>query len=189
MNKVKYGLRNVTYSKITIGEDGAYTYATPVAIPGGVSLSLSASGDTSDFFADDVIYFSSTTNQGYEGDLTIALVPESFQIDIMGQTKDKNGALIENADAIPSNFALGFEVQGDEKGRRTWLYNCSATRTNQDASTKESSTEPSTETLTLKAMPRISDKAVKATMELSETNASAYNSFFESVYEKDISSI
>ena len=68
MNIVKFGLRNVKYSKITIGEDGTYEYATPVAIPGGVNLSLSPSGETNDFFADDVIYFSDTTNQGYEGD-------------------------------------------------------------------------------------------------------------------------
>lgn len=187
-NKVKFGLRNVTYSKITTSYDAekneyTYSYATPVTIPGAVSLSMSASGDTNDFFADDAIYFSSTTNQGYEGDLEIALVPESFLIDIMGQTKDSNGALIENADAVPTSFALGFEVQGDLKGRRTWLYNCNATRPNQDASTKETSTEPSTETLSLKAMPRLSDKAIKAVMELSDDNAAAYNSFFSSVYE------
>lgn len=189
MNKVKFGLRNVKYSKITIDENGKYEYATPVAIPGGVNLSLSPSGETNDFFADDVIYFSDTTNQGYEGDLEIALVPESFLIDIMGQTKDKNGALLENADSISAPFALAFEVQGDKRARRTWLYNCSATRTNQDASTKETSTSPSTETLTLKAMPRISDKAVKASLELNETNAAVYNSFFDSVYESEISEV
>lgn len=181
-NKIKYGLRNVYYSKITIGEGGAYTYATPVAIPGGVSLSLSASGDENDFYADDAIYYSVTANQGYEGDLEIALIPESFLTDIMGVTKDSNGALIENSDAKLSSFALGFEVQGDIKGRRTWLYNCSASRSNQDASTKESSITPSTETLSIKAMPRLSDHAVKVSMEENETNTTAYNGFFSEVY-------
>lgn len=189
MNKVKFGLRNVHYSKITINESGEYEYATPVAIPGGVSLSLSPSGETNDFFADDVIYYSNTTNQGYEGDLEIALVPESFLTDIMGLTKDANGALIEDADAISSNFALSFEVQGDKRARRTWLYNCSATRTNQDASTKETSATPSTETLTLKAMPRITDRAVKASLELNETNAEVYNDFFKNVYEVAVTEI
>lgn len=189
MNKVKFGLRNVFYSKITIGEGGKYEYATPVAIPGGVSLSLSPSGETNDFFADDVIYYSNTTNQGYEGDLEIALIPESFLLDIMGLVKDSNGAILEDADAISSNFALSFEVQGDKRARRTWLYNCSATRTNQDASTKETSATPSTETLTLKAMPRLNDKAVKASLELNETNAEIYNKFFESVYEAEVSEV
>lgn len=183
MNKVKFGLRNVYYSKITVGEDGQYSYATPVAIPGAVNLSLSPTGDTNDFYADDVIYYSNTTNQGYEGDLEIALIPESFLTDIMGVIKDTNGALVENADAKSSSFALGFEVQGDEKGRRTWLYNCSASRSNQDASTKESSATPSTETLTLKAMPRLNDLAVKASLELNDENATTFNSFFTEVYE------
>lgn len=188
-NKIKFGLRNVCYSKITITEDGTYTYAYPVKIPGAVSLSLSASGDSTDFFADDSIYFNQTANQGYEGDLSVALIPESFLTDIMGIVKDKNGALLENADAVVSPFALGFEVQGDKRGRRTWFYNCTASRSNQEANTKESSVTPATETLTLKAMPRLSDKEVKVQLEQNETNTEAYNSFFDEVYEKQISSI
>ena len=183
--KIKYGLRNVKYSKITIGEAGKYEYASPVPIPGAVNLTLSPTGDTNDFYADDVIYFSASANQGYEGDLEIALLPESFLTDILGMEKDKNGVLHENAAAIAQPFALGFEVQGDSKGRRTWLYNCSAARPNQDASTKESGITPSTETLSLKAMPRETDLAVKATIEPNESNEETFNSFFESVYEKD----
>lgn len=182
-NKVKFGLRNVKYSKITIGEEGKYVYATPVSIPGAVNLSLSPSGETNNMNADDVVYFSASSNQGYEGDLEIALIPESFLIDILGFTKDSNGALIENADALASPFALGFEVQGDKKPRRTWLYNCSATRSPQNAATKESSVSPTTETLSIKAMPRENDKNVKVTLELDDTNKTAYDSFFTTVYE------
>ena len=185
--KVKYGLRNVVYSKITIGENNTYNYGTPVKIPGAVNLSLSPSGDSNDFYADDSIYYSDTANQGYEGDLEIALVPKQFKKDIMGMTEDANGALIENADDKFEAFALGFEVQGDVKGRRTWLYNCNVARPNDDASTKENTKTPSTETLSLKSMPRLTDKAVKAVLELTEDNAAAYDGFFESVYEKQAS--
>lgn len=187
MNKIKYGLRNVYYSKITVGNDNSYTYATPVAIPGAVNLSASASGDSNDFYADDIIYFNETANQGYEGDLEIALIPDSFLTDILGETTDSNGALIENADAKTSAFALMFEVQGDSKGRRTCFYNCTASRPNQDAQTTEASKTPNTQTLSIKMMPRATDKKVKAVMTLSDTNATAYNSFFESVYESPAS--
>lgn len=184
MNKVKFGLRNVHYAKMTVANDGTISYGTPVPIPGGVNLSLSGVGDTNDFFADDSIYYSNTANQGYEGDLEIALIPKSFLKDIMGMEEDSNGALLEKSDAVISPFALGFEVQGDEKGRRSWFYNCIAARPNQNASTIENSKTPSTETLSLKAMPRLTDKAVKTTMELSSDNQTAFNSFFNSVYEK-----
>lgn len=183
-NKIRFGLRNVYYSVITEESTDKFTYSAPVAIPGAVNLSLSPTGETNDFYADDIIYSSTSTNQGYEGDLEIALIPESFLTDVMSVIKDANGALIENADAKPKKFALGFEVQGDAKGRRTWLYNCTASRSNQDAATKESSATPQTETITLKAMPRDFDKNVKITLELNDTNADTYNSFFSEVYEK-----
>lgn len=183
-NKVKYGLRNVKYSKLTI-TGGVEAYATPVAIPGAVSLSLSPVGDPAELYADDTLYFSQASNQGYEGDLETALLPQSFLTDILGFTVDINGAIIENADQMASPFALGFEIQGDQKGSRIWLYNCSCTRPNQETSTKEKGTTPVTDKLSITVAPRLSDKQIKVSMTLSESNATAYNGFFTTVYEED----
>jgi phi13 family phage major tail protein len=182
-NKVKFGLRNVKYSKITI-TNGEEVYSTPVAIDGAVSIALSPSGDTAEFYADDSLYFTQANNQGYTGDLEIALLPEAFLKDILGMEQDANGAIVESAEATPSAFALGFEVQGDSKGKRTWLYNCTCARPNQDGATKEAGITPATDKLTLTVAPRISDKKVKISMVLNDTNATAYNSFFTTVYEE-----
>lgn len=184
-NKVKYGLSNVYVAPFVINESNEYVYDTPVAVPGAVNLTLSASGDTNDFYADNVIYFSSTANQGYEGDLELAMITDYIRTNILGETIDANGALIENANSLPKGFAFGFQIEGDKKNRRFWYYNCSLTRPANNGATTESSITPQTDTLSIKAMPRITDKLVRSLMELSDTNATAYNGFFSQVYTPD----
>ena len=106
-NKVKYNLKNVHAAKLTRGEDGSFTYAKPKAIPGAVSISLDAEGDSSPFYADGIVYFRSTANNGYSGDLEIALIPEWFRTEILKEELDNNGVLIEKANITElEKFAL-----------------------------------------------------------------------------------
>ena len=115
MNKVKFGLRNCYYAKATMGASGDITFGTPVAMPGAVSLSLDPEGESENFYADDSVYFVVSTNNGYSGDLELALIPESFLKDIMHENEDTNGVIVENKDAQPEHFALLFDFTGDQK--------------------------------------------------------------------------
>ena len=179
-NKIKYNLKNVHYAVMSDAVEGLVTYGKPVAIPGSVSISLDAQGDISPFYADGIVYYKSAANNGYEGDLEVALLPESFRTDILGEELDAKKVLIENANAKQTPFALLFEFDGDEKAIRHVLYNCSATRPSVESNTKEESIEPVTETLTISATP-LSDGNIKAKTG-DTTDEVTYSKWYDAVY-------
>ena len=179
-NKVKFGLKNCHYAIATLAADGTVTFGTPVAMPGAVSLSLDAEGDNDPFYADDSVYYMVSNNNGYSGDFELALIPESFLTDVMHETEDANGVIVENKDVEPEHFALLFEFSGDQRKIRHCMYYCSATRPSVTGSTKEDSTEVQTETLTIKATP-LADGMVKAKTGDS-TDETVYKDWYKAVY-------
>ena len=185
-NKIKYNLKNVYAAKLTVTTDSTtgdvtYTYDTPQSIPGAVSISLDAEGESSPFYADGIVYYRSVANNGYSGDLEIALIPEWFREDILQEELDSNSVLVEKSTyitAIP--FALLFEFDGDVNCIRHVLYNCSASRPSIASETKETTIEPGTETLSLTADPR-DDGLVKARTGDS-TDSTTYSNWYTEVY-------
>lgn len=183
-NKVKYNLKNVHAAKLTESVvDGVtkYSYADPKAIPGAVSISLDAEGDSSPFYADGIVYFRSVSNNGYSGDLEIALIPEWFRTEILQEMLDSNGVLVERSDNAESvKFALLFEFDGDVRAIRHVMYNCTASRPSIESETKEDTIEPGTETLSLTADPR-EDGLVKSRTG-DTTSAETYENWYKTVY-------
>lgn len=179
-NKVKYNLKNAHYALLTISEEGAVTYGTPTALPGSVSLSLDANGEPENFYADGIAYYVINNNMGYDGDLELALIPESFRTDVLKEKLDAKGVLIEDADAELAQFALLFEFDGDVRHIRHVMYNCSASRPKIEGKTNEDKKEVQTETLTIKSTP-LADGKVKAKTG-NTTDAAVYANWYKAVY-------
>lgn len=176
-NKVQFNIKNVHYAVLTNG-----TYGTPVHIPGAVSLSVDPTGDDSTFYADGIEYYKSYNNSGYEGSLEMALIPDQFRQDILGDTLDTKNVLIENAFAPTVYFALGFQVDGDDASTYFWFYNCTASRPSMEANTNEESKEPDTQTLDWSCAP---DSTGIVRAKTTATTASTdINSWFTAVYQQ-----
>ena len=182
-NKVEFGLRNAHYAEVTLDEvTNALTFGIPVRLPGATSLTLDASGDLIRFKADDVDYYTNPNNQGYEGTLTLARVPDSFKKAILGEEQTEGGVMVENADAQTKRFALMFEFQGDKKATRHVMFYCSANRSSVGSTTKDSG-DPNTTDLSIIVSPRPDNNQVKA-KSTTETTDEIYNAWYTKVYEK-----
>lgn len=185
MAKVKFGLKNAYYAVATISTtDGTATYGTPVRLPGAVSISLEPTGENTKFYADDVAYFTAPGAAGYQGDLTLAMVPDEFRKDCLGEVEAISGVLVEEGNAAPKEFALLFEFTTDENSIRHALYNCTAKRPSVAGNTKGESTEVSTEVLTITASTvhnaTLNKDIVKAK---ADSTATCYSAWYTTVYQ------
>lgn len=151
-NKVRYGLKNVHIAPLTT-KDGKIEYADFKSMPGAVNLVLNPKGEQTPFHADNMIYHVFNSNQGYDGTLEIAEIPEFFLTEILGEQKI-NGLLVENINAKGKSFAMGFEFDGDKKATRHVLYNCTASRPTLSGKTNTDNNEAQTSELTFTAAPR-----------------------------------
>lgn len=184
-NKVTFGLKNAHYVPIEEEEtEESITYGTPVRIPGAVELTLEPRGEMTEFYADDMLYYTAANNQGYDGTLNIANIPDQFAIDCLGEEKDETDEVItEKANKTGKDFALLFEFDGDIKATRHVLYKCSASRPSIGSTTKTNTKEPNTNELSFVSSPRMKDLAVK-TKTTTNTPDNIYNNWYKKVYEK-----
>lgn len=153
-NKVKFGLTNVHYALLNETSDGEISFETPVRIPGAVSLSMAAQGDQEIFYADDGAFYTTSANDGYQGDLEIAVIPDQFRQDVLGEELDATAkVLVETAAAEGKAFALLYQFAGDAHNTLRVLYNCKSSRPGEDGSTTGKTKTPKTDKLTLTASP------------------------------------
>lgn len=186
-NKVHFGLKNVHYAVITYAA-GVPSWGTPVAVPGAVSLDLSRESSSTDFYADDVKYYHIASNNGFTGSLEMADFPVQMRGDLWGQTLTTTGKLlVEDADAQAAEFALMFEIDGDQTPERYCFFRCTASAPGVTGATKADSTEVQTQSCDLTVMPVldvtdpsvINGKVYYRTT--ADTPTATYNDFYNAV--------
>lgn len=184
-NKYHYDLTNVHVAELlTDDADAGATFETPERVPGAVSMDLSAQGEITKFRADASDYIVTENNQGYEGSITFAMIPDWFRQKILSnRLSEKDKVMTENANNGSKKFALLFEFLGDKEHRRHVLYNCVATRPNIKGENKENQKEPDTEELTITSSP-IANGDVKSST-TSDTPKEVYDGWFKNVWTKD----
>lgn len=185
-NKIRFGLKNVYYAKLTETVDSStgtvtYSYATPKAWPGAVSMNLEPQGEVTNEYADDGIYYTFAQNSGYQGDFEYETMPEDFRENILGETVDSNDVFVETSGGATNYFALMFEVNGDAHKSKKLFYKCSATRENVENSTTEDSIEATHGTITITSVAR-ADMKVKASTG-SNTDSTVVSGWYSAVYE------
>lgn len=188
MSKVQFNIKNihVALQKTGVETTGEITFEKPFRVPGAVSLSVEPQGETTAFYADGIEYYSSNANTGYKGDIEVAIVTDEFREKILKEELDSKNVLLENQNTDSVSFALGFEIDGDEKGTKFWFYNCKASRPKLSAKTNETSKTPQTDSLEFSAtgLPVIagSDDYIVRAKTSDQTVDAEMKKWFDTVY-------
>lgn len=185
-NTVEFGLTNVYIAKATKAQDGSVSYGSPVRLYGGVDLAISSdtSGSDNIFYADNIAYYRATGgNTGFSGTLEIALLPDWFKTDILGQTKNADDVLMETSNDTFSPFAMLYQVDGDATETLRCFYYCEVSRPNENAHTIEDTQTPQTTTLNITISPRPDTGDIKA-QTTDDTATSTISAWFTAVYEE-----
>ena len=179
--KVVYGLKNVHYAKKTVAEDGTVSYDKPKRIPGAVNLGLSPDGEIYEFYADDGVYYSTSLNDGYTGDIEMALIPDEFLVDVFGWEK-ADGGIFEVAGVDPQHIALMGEFATDSVAKRIVLYDVLCGRPDINRKTKEKTPAVQTQKMSLTCRPiEVKGKQYVKVVSTPEMSDEVYNAFFNAV--------
>ena len=151
------------------------TLGTPYAQKGAVSFSPEVQSEKSDFFADNIPYYSTYSGGTLEGDLEVAKYDDAFKTQFLGYQSLEDGGLAAVKNANKPNVYIAFQVEGDTESRRVILYNCALGGINREYNTIEESKEPATETIPVTCN---GDNATGVTMASYKPGDDGYDTLF-----------
>lgn len=178
-NKVFFNLKNV---HLAVKQDGN-AWGNVMALPGAVSINLDPAGELSKFYADGIVYFTQSANNGYTGTLEIARLLDEVRKAIWGAGEDENHVLCETINDTQAHFALMFQIDGDVDNEYYLFYDVSAERPSIASQTTEETIEPRTQSLEMNCIPLADGRVFCRTTSL--TPSEVKENWFESVYNQN----
>lgn len=178
-NRYHAKLKQCWYAPATIDEDaGTVSYSAPIRIPLSVAVNLSPKGELIKIYADGQEVILGSDNAGYDGELEMLRVPESFETDCLSFTKNEDGTIDESVDDNSKPFALLFEFDADKRAIRHCFFLCYATKQTVEGTNSESKT-PTNEKLSIVSRPRPDGKIKTKTGD--ETTQEVYDNWYKAV--------
>ena len=146
-NKVEFGISNLHVGTYTDDGNGNVTLGTPYHQKGAVSFSPEEQSENTNFYADNIAYWSGFSGGSFEGDLEVAKFDDQFKKNFLGYKATKDGGLALVKNAIKPKVYIAFQVEGDAESRRVIMYNAALGAIKREFKTIEDTKEPTTETL------------------------------------------
>lgn len=146
-NKVLMGFSDLYIGEYTVSDSGAVTLGAPYHQKGAVGFSPEENADRSDFYADNIAYFTQYAGGTREGDITVAMFDDAFKERFLGYVKLDDGGLAAVKNPVKPNVYIAFAVDGDVEQRRVIMYNGVLGSITREYSTTEDTKEPVTESI------------------------------------------
>jgi len=145
-NKVLFGFSDLYVGTYAVN-NGTVTLGTPYHQRGAVGFSPEPNESETNFYADNMAYFTEQIGRTRAGDLEVAKFDDSFKEQFLGYVQSSGGGLAEVINPVKPNIYIAFEIQGDKEARRVIMYNGTLGSINREYSTIEENREPVTETI------------------------------------------
>lgn len=179
-----FGVKN-THIAIMTDED-ALTYATPIHIPGTVSISADKEINTDTSYADNEVWIDSQVDNGFTGSITFFDTVSTVELrelfaELTGYEVDSHGRVIGVTNKAPKPFALMCERPGSRVGQRRCWMKCQLTKPNMEAETQEDSPEIAELEYEFTARPVTLENGVQLAHYDDYSDTDTYSAFFNAV--------
>ena len=176
-NKVEFGISQLHVGTYTVDDQGNVTLGSPYHQKGAVSFSPEEQSELTNFYADNIVYWSGYSGGSFEGDLEVAKFDDAFKTQFLGYRTLANGGLANVKNASKPSVYIAFQVEGDAESRRVIMYNCSLGAITREFATIEEEKEPATETL---AVTVTGDNGTGVSMASYRPDDAGYDTLFTS---------